>query len=360
MTRCAITECRDYTEKELDSALLRIIENTEFPEVNGKTVLVKPNILSDAPREKAITTDSRALSALLRYIREKGASKIIVGDSPGTQTGKLSARLSGIEEAIRENGAVLSDFREENRVHSIDGLNLPMASALDEADVVISFAKFKTHQLMSATGAVKNMFGTIPGLNKSPLHFRYRTPESFAAFLMKIYQECHVDYAFIDAVIGMEGPGPGSGTPRHIGLLMGSANGYALDRAEAMIMGYASVPLIETAEKIQPGISEASFPLLHPSSLIIKDYIRIGEGKKGTFRSLVIGTVLNFFRRSSTDSRPRPSFDISKCKACSRCVNVCPAKALKIADGHVVFEKKKCIKCYCCHEMCPFDAIKIK
>ncbi len=360
MTRCAITECKDYTDNELDAAFKRIIENSEFPDVKGKTVLVKPNILSDAPKEKAITTDCRALSALLKYLNDEGACKIIVGDSPGTQTGKLSAKNSGIADVVIASGATLSDFREENRIHTIDGARIPMAAALDEADVVISFAKFKTHQLMSATGAVKNMFGTIPGLNKSPLHLRYRTPESFAAFLMKVYQECHVNYAFIDAVIGMEGPGPGSGSPRHVGLLMGSANGYALDRAEALIMGYSSIPLIETAEKLVPGISDATFPLLHPSQLIIKDYIRIGEGKKGTFRSLVLGTILNFFKRGSTDSRPRPVFDAAKCKACSRCVNVCPAKALKIVDGHVSFDKKKCIKCYCCHEMCPFDAIKVK
>ena len=356
--RAAITECRDYSEKELDEAIRRIIENSEFPDVSGKTVLVKPNILSDAPPEKAITTDYRAVGALLAILVERGAERIIVGDSPGTQTGRLSTRLCRIGETAERFGARISDFREENRMHEIDGLHLPMASALDDADIVISFAKFKTHQLMSATGAVKNMFGTIPGLNKSPLHFRYRSPSSFASFLMKVFDECHVDYAFIDAVIGMEGPGPGSGTPRHIGYMMGSANAYALDKAEATMMGYRSVPLIETAETVSKGITEASYPLLRPEDLIMKDYIRIGSGKKGTFRSLVIGTIRNAFHRGNMD-RPRPVFDTGKCKACSRCVNVCPAKALSIKDGHVEFEKKKCIRCYCCHEMCPFDAIKV-
>ena len=227
MTGLAITECREYTPSELDGALRRIIEGTSFPDVSGKTVLVKPNILSDAAPEKAITTDYRAIDALLSILEEMGARTIIVGDSPGTQTGRLSARASRIAQVVEKHGARLSDFREENRIHEIDGLRIPMASALDEADAVISFAKFKTHQLMSATGAVKNMFGTIPGLNKSPLHFRYRSPESFASFLMKVFDECHVDYAFIDAVVGMEGQGPGSGTPRLVGLMMGSANAYA-------------------------------------------------------------------------------------------------------------------------------------
>ena len=254
MTRCAITRCNDYSPLSLDTALRTIIDNTDFPEVNGKVVFIKPNILSDSLPEKAITTDARAVEALINILKEKGAEKIILGDSPGTQTGKLSLRLSSFDKTAERTGAVIQDFRESNRIHEIDGLRIPMAAALDNSDVVISFAKFKTHQLMSATGAVKNMFGTIPGLNKSPMHFRYRTPESFARFIMKVFSECHVDYAFIDAVIGMEGPGPGNGDPRHVGLMMGSENAYSLDKAEAMIMGYESVPLIATAEKAEPGL----------------------------------------------------------------------------------------------------------
>ena len=359
MKRCAITECNDYTAASLDAALRRIIANTSFPDVKGKTVFVKPNILSDSKPEKAITTDARAVEALLIILKEMGAERIIIGDSPGTQTGKLSLTLSALDKAAERHGAIIEDFREENRIHVIDGVKIPMAKALDEADVVISFAKFKTHQLMSATGAVKNMFGTIPGLNKSPMHFRYRTPESFAAFLMKVFDECHVDYAFIDAVIGMEGPGPGNGDPRLVGLMMGSENAYALDKAESIIMGYDSVPLIEKAEKTSKGITDASYPLLKPENLVIKDYVRIKSGKKSTMRSLVLGTVINAFHRHNEDTRPRPSFNADKCKACSRCVNICPAKALKIENGHVVFDKKKCIRCYCCHEVCPFDAINV-
>ena len=85
---------------------------------------------------------------------------------------------------------------------------------------------------------------------------------------------------------------------------------------------------------------------------------RIKSGVKNTFRSLIIGTLLNVLHRDGS-GRSKPVFDAAKCRACSRCVNVCPAKALSIKDGHVVFDKKKCISCYCCHEMCPFDAIKV-
>ena len=359
MQRCAITKCNDYTSESLYKAFNEIIRNTDFPDVHGKKVLIKPNILSDALPEKAITTDARAIEVLLHILNERGAIAIYIGDSPATQTGKLSLSLSSLDKAAEREKAIICDFRSDNRIHEIDGLRLPMASILDNVDIVISFAKFKTHQLMSATGAVKNMFGTIPGLNKSPLHFRYRTPESFASFLMKLFDECHVDYAFIDAVIGMEGPGPGNGDPRYVGLLMGSENAYALDKAEAVIMGYESVPLIKTAEKLRPGITESEYPLIKPEEVIIEDYARIGKGKKNTLRSIIGASIINVFHRHDY-GRARPEFIADKCKACSRCVNICPAKALSIENGHVKFEKKKCIRCYCCHEVCPFDAIKVR
>ena len=358
MTGCAITRCGSYDSTIIHDAIKEIIRNTDFPDVKGKTVLLKPNILSDNIPEKAITTHPAVVKEIGRIIREMGAGRIIIGDSPGMQTGPFRPKLSGMIEAAAEIGAEIADFRNNPRMHERDGFRFPMASIIDTSDVVISIAKFKTHQLMSATGAVKNMFGTIPGLNKSPMHFRYRTPESFARFIMQVFSECHVDYAFIDAIIGMEGPGPGNGDPRHVGLMKGSENAYALDKAEAMIMGYESVPLIATAEKAEPGITDSDYPLLKPEDTIISDYKRIGEGKKNTLRSIVGATIINAFHRHGSD-RPRPIFDADKCKACSRCVEICPAKALSIKDGHVSFEKKKCITCYCCHEVCPFDAIKV-
>ena len=359
MTRCAITRCNDYSPLSLDTAVRTIIDNTDFPEVNGKVVFIKPNILSDSLPEKAITTDARAVEALINILKEKGAEKIILGDSPGTQTGKLSLRLSSFDKTAERTGAVIQDFRESNRIHEIDGLKIPMAAALDDSDVVISFAKFKTHQLMYATGAVKNMFGLVPGLQKSPLHLRARSPESFARLILGIFREAHVDYAVIDGIEGMEGAGPTNGQPRHVGLLMGSESAFALDRAEAVIMGYDTVPIVSEAEKAMPGCTDADYPLLNPQDIIIKDYRRIPTGRKTVFRTLFIPNILSRIGIAA-DGRAYPAFIHGKCRHCLKCVNVCPAKALSERNGRIHICRRKCIRCYCCHEMCPFDAIDIK
>ena len=358
MTRTAIARSDSYDMSEVRKAIREIADSTSFPAVRGKTVLVKPNILSDSYPEKAITTHPSVVRAVIELVKAEGASRILVGDSPGMQTGRLNPVNSGIAQVAAETGAELVDFRSSTRIHDIGGIRIPMTTAIDDADIVISVAKFKTHQLMSATGAVKNMFGLVPGLQKSPLHLKARTPETFARLLIGIFREAHVDYAFMDAIDGMEGSGPTNGQPRHVGLLIGGENAYAVDRAEATIMGYRSVPLLDEAEALMSGITESEYPLLRPDDLTIDDYKRIPEGRKSTLKTLFIPNLLSRIG-IQTDGRPYPSFMHDRCRHCQKCVRICPAKALEMRGNKVHIRRSRCIRCYCCHEMCPFDAIDI-
>lgn len=44
------------------------------------------------------------------------------------------------------------------------------------------------------------------------------------------------------------------------------------------------------------------------------------------------------------------------CIHCGLCVNVCPAGALQMIDGKVMFEPVKCVKCDTCIRTCPHDS----
>lgn len=357
MNRTAILKCASYDLDIVKSTLEEIIANTEFPDVEGKSVLVKPNILSDSSPEKAITTHPAVIEALVMILKERKAARILVGDSPGMQTGHLNPKASGIADVVKRTGAELADFMTSTRIHQIGKLRIPMTAVLDDADVVISAAKFKTHQLMYSTGVIKNLFGTVPGLNKSPLHLKARNPEEFATLILSIFHEAHVDYALLDSIIGMEGPGPSNGRPRNIGLLIGGANPYAIDKTEATIMGYDTVPIIRKAEELMPGCTATEFPFLKPEDLTIRDFKKIESGI--TVKSLFISNLISKIGFGK-DRRPYPEFQHDICRKCRKCINVCPAKALTLSNDKVTIDKNKCIRCYCCHEMCPFDAIKVK
>ena len=61
--------------------------------------------------------------------------------------------------------------------------------------------------------------------------------------IVDLYDTVRPAYSLMDGIVSMEGPGPGSGTPRHTGLILGSDNAAALDWAAADIMGYKVIDI---------------------------------------------------------------------------------------------------------------------
>jgi Uncharacterized conserved protein len=363
MMRVAIVRQNGYDKAEIKSKLYQIIENTDFPEVEGKTVLVKPNILSDSKPQKGITTNPVFVEAFLELLNEKNVKKIYIGDSPGLQTPTFRGKVCGIAEVAERQNAEFVDFTDHPVTKKITSrIKLPLASVIDRVDMVFSLSKFKTHQLMYATGAVKNLFGLVPGLNKSPCHLKAPAPASFANLITGIYKTVKPAYSLMDGIIGMEGPGPANGTLRQVGLILGSADGFGVDMAEALIMGYnpKDIPILESGRKQRLSTFEFEYPLLDPKELIINDYRRIPISRKTLFNALILPFFTRIFDRKKTHSRPAPRFDHDKCIKCLRCKEICPAKALNFEDGKIQINEDHCIRCYCCHEMCPADAIIVK
>ncbi len=362
MSLVAIERINDYDVPLIKESLISMIGKTEFPEVNGKRILLKPNILSDAGKEKAITTHPAVLEAIISILQDKGAKEILVGDSPGLHTPGFNARNSGIKDVIDRMGAEFEDFTKNNREHTVyRSIKVPMALAIDNADVVISVAKFKTHQLMMMTGCVKNMFGLVPGLNKSPMHLKCPSVNEFAKLIISIFRESHTDYAIMDAVIGMEGAGPANGRPRKVGLLLSSSDAFALDYAEAVIMGYERKDMPIINEAISEGIFDprkVEYPILNAKDLIIRDFERVKSQRRNLFSALILPFFTRFFKIRKDRARIAPEFQ-DNCIKCRRCIDICPAKALSMGEKHPIINEKACIRCYCCHEMCPIDAIKI-
>lgn len=372
----AIARCENYELSQVEKALEKVCEAAQMPPVKGLTVLVKPNVLSDAKVEAAITTNPMVVQALIRMLKAKGAARILVGDSPGLQGPAFVPRACGIQQICEEEQVQWCDFTKDPVTRVIPGTarkKLPLAKALYEADMLISVAKFKTHQLMYATGTVKNLFGLVPGLHKSPCHLSYPSRESFAKLISGIYETAKPAFCIMDGIIGMEGAGPANGIPRHIGLLLASRDGSAVDVAQSTIMGYdpLSIPLIaELRERKLTGWNfpqDISYPLLNAKELVVNGYQTIEQQPKSNlFASLILPFFTRFLKKRHQRKQPKPLFDMSVCIRCGRCVSICPGKALSFEPDNEAKSKKRivadyrhCIRCYCCHEVCPADAIEI-
>lgn len=79
--KVGVAKCPRYEYPLIKKTLDTIVEATNFPDCRGKYVLVKPNVLSDAPKEKNITTNPLVVKAVIEILKEKGAGRIICGDS---------------------------------------------------------------------------------------------------------------------------------------------------------------------------------------------------------------------------------------------------------------------------------------
>ncbi|MBN2858902.1 MAG: DUF362 domain-containing protein [Sphaerochaetaceae bacterium] len=367
----AITRCSTYEQAPLLKALNLVIGASDFPEVKGKSVLLKPNILSDAPVGKAITTHPEFLRAVISILFDRGAKTIYVGDSPGLHGNHFTPLKSGIDAVCRETGAQWVNFAHEpvsRKIPFTYGRHLPFPSILDEVDLLFSLAKMKSHQLMYFTGAVKNMFGLVPGLHKSASHMRYPTVESFSRLIAGLYAAAPPDFSFIDGIVAMEGAGPANGDIRYAGLVMASKDAATLDMSMAAIMGYdiEQMPLLRELSRKRltkaSTLEDISFSLLDAHDLVISDFKRIPQQQKIRMLRTLIGPLFTRrFKFHIAQNKPKPLFDNEACISCGKCIAICPGNALQFdAEKHIQADYSACIRCYCCAEVCPADAIHIE
>jgi len=112
-SKVSIIKCDDYDPQEVYRSIQRAIETSGgFPDVEGKSVLLKPNLLYPVSPEKAVTTHPAIVEALIRIVQERGASSVIVGDSPGVASMDNAGRKSGVREVVFRRGAQWLDFAE--------------------------------------------------------------------------------------------------------------------------------------------------------------------------------------------------------------------------------------------------------
>ncbi|MCL2473046.1 MAG: DUF362 domain-containing protein [Treponema sp.] len=374
--KVGIVRCSSYDPEEVFIAMKRAVELAGALDVVGKTVLLKPNILSDAASEKAITTHPVVLEAAIRLVREMGAKRILAGDSPGLQTPGFSGKISGLGEAAVKNGAEWVDFTKEKIDINYPGgktvKKFTVTHVVREADIIISLPKLKTHQLMYFTGAMKNMFGLIPSVAKSSFHVRFPGREAFASMIVDLNLAVKPAYALMDAVTGMEGAGPSAGNKRHIGLVMASSNLLAMDAAASAIIGYPPGAIPVNRDALMrgywlSGFSEIEYPGLSPSELRIPDFVKIPFKEHGSqFVDFVLPGAVKRFRDSFA---PGPEIDHGVCTRCGDCSRICSSGAISYSAegkegggakrGRMIIGYSRCIRCFCCHEICPAKAIEI-
>ena len=183
--KISVRKCEEYDLDKIYELISDIYEKTEGPDVNGKRVLVKPNILTDDDPAKCISTHPVVVEAMVRFLQAKGAT-VLIGDSPAVHTSKFRGEKSGIYKVCETTGAEWIDFMSDPVEISLNKGKIRIAAIAKQVDLIISLPKFKNHELVYFTGAIKNTLGLVPGFSKAKQHALHQDRSRFGEFLVDL------------------------------------------------------------------------------------------------------------------------------------------------------------------------------
>jgi uncharacterized protein (DUF362 family)/Pyruvate/2-oxoacid:ferredoxin oxidoreductase delta subunit len=375
MTRVALLRCENYDsllirEKMVEAMNLIALEPGIFA---GKRVVIKPNLLSASAPEKSVVTHPEFFRAALRMVREHGGNPVLC-ESPGFQPLAKVMKKAGYDRILEEEVCEVADPR-ATAVLFCDGpcrfKRFEISSAVFDADLILNLPKFKTHGLTYITGAVKNLFGLIYGLNKSQWHLKARSKEEFSEFLLDYYSALQKGFEkpkgfihLMDAVMGMEGEGPGAaGTPRKIGAVLAGEDAVSVDAVATRVVGLPIKEVLTVTLGEKRGLGTGALERIELQgdgldALQIRDYIPSKASSGNPVGRWPLNTKL--FKDLLVE-RPAPSKE--RCTLCYQCKAICPGGAISESKGESgipCYDYDKCIRCYCCMEICPEAAIRLK
>ncbi len=364
----SVARCEDYSDEACQNALREALG--PFGGLNwvqpGMRIAVKANLVSAMKPEAAATTHPALLRALTRALTEHGA-RVVIGDSPGGLYNAAFLNRVYSATGMRETGAELNQNFAQGEAafpQAHVARHFTYTSYLDDADAIISFAKLKSHGMMSLSAATKNLFGAVPGTVKPEYHFRYPEPLDFAAMLIDLNDYFKPRLYLVDAVEAMEGNGPTAGTPRHVGALLAGTDCHKVDLICAKLIGLEpmAVPTLRAAANFgRIGESADCVEVCGlMEELIVPDFERIERGRGMQFETLLPGRLGRGFSRVVRRAlRSSPRLKRSLCVGCGVCAGICPAHAIEIREKRAKIDFGKCIRCFCCQEFCPKGAMKV-
>ena len=230
----SVLKCEDYSPEILRGTIMQSLENIGFdPQIfQDARVALKPNLLVPAPPEKAVITHHEFFRAVVRIVKEHGGKPVLM-ESPSIQSADWVIKKTEYARVMAEEGVEAANV-DKTRTLNFEGSrrykHIDIAEAFFDADIIVNLPKFKTHGLTYVTGAVKNMFGAIPGLQKSKMHVKAPAADEFSEFLLDLYgcllhgfDKPKTFLHLMDGILVMEGEGPGaSGTPARMDAVLAS------------------------------------------------------------------------------------------------------------------------------------------
>jgi len=197
-------------DKSIYEAVVKAVQDFEEVVVaRGDRVLLKPNLVHTMPYEGNDMTSPAVVEAVARYCLDCGASKVIIGEGPGSYQPKSRLRecftRPGITKIAEKLGIewVLFDeheFRVFRNVSDCTPKEFRVTEYAFNCDKLINLPVLKTHYLTTVTLAMKNLKGCLKWEDKQKFH----NPDLHRA-IVELNKIVRPSFNIIDATSWKEG-----------------------------------------------------------------------------------------------------------------------------------------------------------
>jgi len=228
MARVAIV--KGINPQDMTVEALEMVEAHEaLPD--EKPVLIKPNYINASHPSTGITTDSRVIEGVVKFLKQHGVKEIIIGEGSGFADTFEAFRVARVDALAKRLNVKLVDLNRDDLLEvsppsPLAGKVRIAKTALEST--IVSVAKLKPHRMAGVTLSIKNMIGAVTP--KGSLHFHLNRNIVEIASIIK------PRIAVIDGIIAGEGYET-SGNPVEMNLIIAGRDPVAVDAVGAAVMG---------------------------------------------------------------------------------------------------------------------------
>lgn len=219
------TNPQDMTVKALETI------NADKALSKEKPILIKPNYINTRHPSTGITTDSRVIEGVVKFLKQHNAEEIIIGEGSGFGNTFEALQVAGVDAVAERWHVKLVDLNKDElvEVHPPNPLALKKVKIAKTAleSTIVSVPKLKPHRLARVTLSLKNMMGAV-----TPKGSIHRPVSEKIVDLASIIKP---SVAVIDGIIAGEGHET-SGNPVEMNLVIAGTDPVAVDAVGAAVM----------------------------------------------------------------------------------------------------------------------------
>jgi len=204
--------------------------------IASKRVLIKPNLTTLRPASSGMTTDSKVVEGIIKFLKNHNVDEIAIGEGGGCDMAQAYAEF-GYTELANKYGVKLIDINKEDcilvKVPEHNFLReFWIARIVFKYDVILNVPKLKIHAAeWKVTLSIKNMMGLLGAGKRAKIHHEDRG----VVDLLKIIKP---DLTIIDGIVGGE-MHEITGQPVEMGIVIGGKDFVATDLVGSLAMGFS-------------------------------------------------------------------------------------------------------------------------